>query len=627
MKNRNKRINIWLVMLILVIFSLSACKKNVDEVDDSTKTTPSPDVTSAPVDTTNDKDNPKDSDEDKDGKGIMRENLTSLELAKLMGNGTNLGNTMEAYGRFDLGLDAEISSYETYWGQPVTTQEIIDTMKEAGFDTLRIPVAWTNTMDFENGDYTISDRYLDRVEEIINYALNADMYVIVNDHWDGGWWGMFGSATEETRKAAMDLYVSMWTQIAERYKDYSDYLIFESANEELGSRLNDRDYAPDSGTLSEDECYEMTNKINQVFVETIRNTGGNNENRFLLIAGYNTDIEKTCDDRYKMPTDTAMNKLLISVHYYTPWGYCGNPSLSNWGAVKDYSEQNDYLAMMTKFTDQGYGVVFGEYSVSLSDEGTVKNNTWDFFNNYLDNCDIYGYVPMLWDCSSFFIRKDLEMIDEDIADLYKSRRLSAQSSMTDEEIIASAKAGLEAALVKGEKYIEDDSYLEGLEDDKAMSWIMFNSGDWGTMYSVGDVYDPNSKSDGLVATDVEITGEGTYTIGLDFTGTGAGFANSTAFSALAIGNGEILYPGYIVDITEIQINGEPYTMVGKPFTTTDDNVCTRLNLYNGWINKIPEEARTIDGDTSDVSPIIMDQATLGEIKTLTITFDYKAPIN
>lgn len=585
MKNKTVYIYSLLVMLVLVAVFISGCKK----------------------------------------KGNMRKELTSLELVKLMGNGTNLGNTMEAYGRNDLGLNADISSYETFWGQPVTSQEIIDKMKELGFDSLRVPVAWTNTMDFENGDYTISDAQLDRVEEIINYAINADMYVIINDHWDGGWWGMFGSATKETREKAMDLYTSMWTQIANRYKEYSDYLIFESANEELGSRLNDRDYAPDSGTLDEDECYDMTNIINQKFVDIIRGTGGNNANRFLLIAGYNTDIEKTCDDRFKMPEDEAKDKLLVSVHYYTPWGYCGNPSLSNWGTVKDYKEQNDLLEMMTKFTDQGYGVVFGEYSVSLKDDNTVKNNTDNFFNNFLDNCDKYGYVPMLWDCSSFYIRRSLDIVDEGIKEVFQSRSLSAYKSMTDEEIIENASIRLEETIVEAANNTDDMMAVENEKPDSSMAWIMFNSGDWEVMYSVGDEYDPNAKSDGIIATDVEITGEGTYTVGLDFTGTSKGFANSTVFSALAVGNGELLYPGYIINITDIQINGESYEMVGKPYTTTDDSRCTRVNLYNSWVNKVPEEARTDNGDLSEASAIIMDQAELGEVKTLTITFDYGLP--
>ncbi|TAH69166.1 MAG: glycoside hydrolase family 5 protein [Anaerolineaceae bacterium] len=613
MKIRNKRFNICLLLLILTALSLVGCKNNDKEADNSTETAISQ------TDETESQNKSAFDIEENDG---MRKDLTSLELVKLMGNGINLGNTMEAYGRKVLGIDAEVSKYETLWGQPVTTQEMINKMKESGFDSLRIPVAWTNTMDFENGDYTISNKYLDRVEEIINYGLKAGMYVIINDHWDGGWWGMFGSSTEEIRDSAMELYVSMWTQIAERYKDYSDHLIFESANEELGNRLNDRDYAPDSGTLSEDECYELANKINQVFVDTVRGTGGNNEYRFLLIAGYNTDIEKTWDDRFTMPTDTANNKLLLSVHYYTPWGYCGNPSLSNWGSVRDYNQQNELLGLMTKYTDQGYGVVLGEYQVALTEDGSIKNNADKFFNNFLNNCDKYGYVPMLWDCSTYFVRNELAIFDKDIADLFKGRSLSAQSSMTDEEIINLATSEMDKALIEAGNYVEDTAYIDSLNPDKAISWIMFNSGDWATMYSVGDQYDPGAKSEGIIATDVEITGEGTYTVGLDFTGTSAGFANGTAFSALAISNGELLYPGYIINITEIRINDEIYNMAGRPYTTSDDSICTRVNLYNGWVNSIPEEARTSDGDTTDLSPTILDSTTLGEIKTLTVTFEY-----
>lgn len=117
------------------------------------------------------------------------EELTAVELVKRMGNGINLGNTMEAYGHLDLGIKAEVSEYETHWGQPVTTQEMLDGMKAAGFDSIRVPIAWTNVMDFENGDYTIRADFMDRIEEIVSYALNADMYVIINDHWDGSWWG------------------------------------------------------------------------------------------------------------------------------------------------------------------------------------------------------------------------------------------------------------------------------------------------------------------------------------------------------------------------------------------------------------------------------------------------------
>lgn len=553
--------------------------------------------------------------------GYMREELTSLELVKLMGNGINLGNTMEAYGRTAYGTTASVSSYETYWGQPVTTPEMISAMKNAGFDSLRIPIAWTNAINFESGDYTIREEYLNRVEEIINYALNEDMYVVINDHWDGSWWGMFGSASEETRQKAMDLYISMWTQIAERYKEYSDYLIFESANEELGSRLNDVDIAADSGTLSEQECYELTNIINQTFVDTIRGTGGNNAQRFLLIAGYNTDIQKTCDSRFVMPTDTAQNKLMVSVHYYTPWGYCGNSSLSVWGTKRNYGEQNTLLEMMSKFTEQGYGVIIGEYAVALRDDGSVKDNICDFLSNFLYNCDLYGYCPMLWDCSNLFIRTKLGFFDENVANLYLERRYLAQASLTEEEIKAAAKTAIETAEANAVSKFEETEF-DDADASKAIAWIMFNSGDWNIMYSVGDSYDPASKTDGLTATDVEITGEGTYTVSLDFTKTGGGFANGTAFCALAIGNGETLFPGYVVTITELSVNGAPCTLTADPYTTTDDKKCTRVNIFNEWVTAVPGEARIAGGNLSNASPVIVDNADLAHMETLSITFTY-----
>lgn len=548
--------------------------------------------------------------------GTIRQELTALEVVELMGNGINLGNTMEAYGRNDLGTEAEATRYETFWGQSVTTQEMLDGMKAAGFDTLRLPVAWTNMMAFESGDYTINSAYLDRVEEIAGYARNAGMYVIINDHWDGGWWGMFGSASEDTRKQAMELYKSMWTQIAERFRDYSDYIIFESGNEELGFRLNDTDIAEDSGTLSDDECYTVTNEINQVFVDTVRATGGNNASRFLLIAGFGTDIKNTCSSKYKMPTDSAKDKLLISVHYYDPSGYCINASLSTWGTKQDYQTMNDTLALMTKFTDQGYGVIIGEYGVLLESSG-LKENAADYTQNLLNNCDLYGYCPVLWDCSNLYDRQSCSIIDMGMGRLYTKHSLEIQAGRSREDIAAQAKKEMDADY-------ENASEGAGVAEDMAVAWIMYNSSDWNTMYSVGDVYAPDDKTAGVAATDVEITGEGTYTVALDFTGTSGGYANSVVFSALAIANGETLFPGYYVEIKEILINGEPYEMKGQAYTASDDGKCTRVNLYNSWVSKVPDAARVLNDNGKELTPCLLDAETLGNVETISVTFEYVA---
>src|SRR5690606_624916 len=130
--------------------------------------------------------------------------------------------------------------------------------------------------------------------------------------------------------------------------------------------------------------------------------------------------------------------------------------------------------------------------------------------------------------------------------------------------------------------------------------------------------------DGLVVTDAEIRGPGSYEVGIDFSGTAAGFAHSTAFSALGIFNGEVLFPGYVVSIREVLVNGQPYELDGRPFTTSDDGNTTRVNLYNGWVSEVPPEARTADGDISDVSAVILDNQApeLQRIESLRVRFDY-----
>ena len=441
------------------------------------------------------------------------------------------------------------------------------------------------------------------------------MYVIINDHWDGSWWGMFGSSEQSDVDKAFEMYKSMWTQIANRYKKYSDRLIFEGANEELGDRLNDTDVCKNSGSLSKAECYEMANKINQTFVDTVRATGGNNEQRFLLIAGYNTDITMTCSNKFQMPTDTAKDKLLLSVHYYTPWDYCGTKGRSDWGTKTDYEEQNRLFKNMTKYSEQGYGIIIGEYAV-LTNGGDVKKGTDKFIDNLLDNCDAYGFAPFLWDCSDFFSRSELKMRDETVAKIFDERRRDNQSSMTVEEERAAAVKKLDETLAAAPEKLTDDTAPQA-DENTAVAWIMYQSADFSVCYSVGDEYDPVSKSDGVIAENAVIDGEGTYTVSLDMSSNNA---NGIAFSALGIANGEKLYPNYIATIDEIKINGEAVETIAEGYTTSDDQLCTRVNLVNQWVSTPPEDARIAGGDLSKASPTILDYA--GKINTLEITFTY-----
>lgn len=361
----------------------------------------------------------------------MDKKMTALELTQKMGNGINLGNTMEAYRGWNQNFGKKVSFYEQLWGQPITKQEMFKAYKEAGFNSVRIPVAWTNMIDYEHGNYEIKTELLDRIELLVNWAIQEDLYVIINDHWDGQWWGMFGAIDKKYRYQAGILYKSIWTQVANRFKNYDEHLIFESANEELGDRLNDDTVFSKGikGNLSQFECYDCTNQINQCFVDLVRETGGNNKYRFLLIAGYNTDIDKTCEISFKMPTDKVKNRLLVSVHYYTPSTYCILDKDASWGKVRnswgtdaDYKSMDGYFAKMKKFVDEGYGVIIGEYGVSKDSKQNKKEGMEQWLTNVLDNCDKYNYCPMLWDCNSFFFKREpMGFRDESVGNVYKNR--------------------------------------------------------------------------------------------------------------------------------------------------------------------------------------------------------------
>lgn len=565
--------------------------------------------------------------------GVMREGLTALEATRLMGNGINLGNTLEACDN-NVGIKTNTPlSYETHWGQPKTTQAIIDGMKAAGFDTIRIPVAWmTNATHLYEGDYTIDADYMDRVEEVVRYARKAGMYVIINDHWDGGWYGMFGSESAETRALAMEAYKGMWQQIAERFRDYSDYLIFESANEELGGRFDENSplYCSDSVVtyLTDDERYALTNEINQTFVDVVRATGGNNATRFLLIAGYSTDIDQTCDDRFQMPKDTADSKLMVSVHYYDPWSYCGASSAvsaTKWGKVSDYEYLDQQLAKMTKFTEAGYGVVIGEYGALPCSDG-LKDNTLAYHTAFLDACTKYNLTNCLWDCSGLYKRVSQTFADDDILAMYQEKRQANEEGQDYADVQAAAAAEAAAAAAEAPVTFLQDAVV--VDDQTALAWIMWNDGSWALTHSVGDTYNADSISEGLVATNAVITGEGKYTVGLDFTGTAQGYSASVAFAAIGISNGEALYPNYLVNIKEVRINGEIYRLKGRAYTTSDDGVCTRVNLYNEWVTSVPKTARLPGGNLAGATPtpINRNDAVIAEIKTIEIDFEY-VPMN
>lgn len=331
--------------------------------------------------------------------GKMR-NITSQQLVEDMTFGWNLGNTLDVCqadrdgdGKINEHVEAGEKVDETLWGNPKATKELFTSLKKNGVNAVRIPVTWRDHMD-SNGN--IDREWMDRVQQVVDYAYSQGMYVIINVHHDGGGDPKFGAwIIEESQNdynTFLKKYKNVWKQIAERFKNYSDYLIFESMNEVGFDTLYNKNKA---------DAYNLINKINQDFVDIIRATGGNNAKRHLLIAGYYTDIERTCDSLYKMPDDKA-GRCILSVHYYTPWDFCTCDRKHTWGTNSEVWQMETLIGKMKKnFVDKGIPVIIGEYAASGSDLSSCI-----FFIEKLNKlCSDYGIATFIWDSGRQVNRK------------------------------------------------------------------------------------------------------------------------------------------------------------------------------------------------------------------------------
>lgn len=229
--------------------------------------------------------------------GEMRD-VSTKDLIAEMGAGWNLGNTMDADGD------------ETAWGNPKTTKAMIDEVHNAGFNVLRIPTTWDKHMG-SAPDYTIDKKWLERVEEIIGYAFANDMFVILNTHHETNWIVPTNDGVEKCK----DQFEKLWTQIAEYFKDYGDHLLFEGLNEPrvIGSK-----YEWMGGSAENRQC---VNQLNDIFIKTVRATGGNNETRTLLITTVAAQPAVQGIENLTIPAD---KHVAVSIHAYTPYQFTYN---------------------------------------------------------------------------------------------------------------------------------------------------------------------------------------------------------------------------------------------------------------------------------------------------------------
>lgn len=330
---------------------------------------------------------------------------TAQEIAPQMVPGWNLGNTLEApyYGNNEM-------ESETSWQPTKTTQKVIDFVKASGFRSVRIPCSWYLHMD---KDYNISTPWMRRVKQVVDYCIKADLYVMLNDHWDNGWIEVdgFKDLSEENVSQKSEILKKMWTQIATAFADYDHHLLFAGMNEP-----NSRDAATSA----------VLKRYQQTFVDAVRATGGKNADRVLVVQAPSTDVNASYEFDIR-PTDTTPNAMMLEVHFYDPYRFIGMQEDADWGKRIYYWGRNNHVEgsdrntasneeenhvsaqmrkMYTKYGSKGTPVIIGEYGgiwrKMPEGENQAKHDAsiHDWYLAVTRYAIAYGCVPMVWDTNS-----------------------------------------------------------------------------------------------------------------------------------------------------------------------------------------------------------------------------------
>jgi endoglucanase len=308
--------------------------------------------------------------------------LSAWDAARRMGLGVNIGNTLE-----------NTTAWETGWGNPRVTREYVQRLAALGFKTVRLPVAW----DSYARKGTIAPDKLKRVEEVVDWILEAGMFCVVNIHWDGGWIDSsnkrrFAKTYATFSADAERKFRTYWTQIATHFAGKGERLVFEALNEETHFE----------GEGSMNKAYATLARVNQLFIDTVRATGGNNARRLLIVAGYHTDIAKTTGGSYALPVDRVPGKLLLSVHYYTPWQFAGMEKDESWGKVRhtwgspaDYAELGGLFDALQEFCARHDIPAFvGEFAPTPKKE---KESRVRWMHAVAEAALSRRMVPVLWE--------------------------------------------------------------------------------------------------------------------------------------------------------------------------------------------------------------------------------------
>lgn len=320
--------------------------------------------------------------------GVMR-NLTSMQLSTQMSPGWNLGNSLEAMGNPYVWGSTNFN--ETNWGNPKATQALFNSVKAAGFKSVRIPISWKSYADANDN---ISPQWMERVTEVVNYAHNAGLYALINIHWDGGWM----QPTYAQQGTANARLTKFWGQIANNFRNHDDTLLFAGTNEVMV----DGNYNPPTA-----EYCAVQKGFNETFIAAVRGNGGNNSTRHLVVQAYNTNIDHAVTCNAAMPGDWTANRMMMEMHYYDPFEFTLNEKSTVWkwgqaadptGWANESYTDSQFQKMKTNFIDKGVPVIMGEYAAILRTEFDPAGTNRKYWDQYITRSAFTrGIVPMYWD--------------------------------------------------------------------------------------------------------------------------------------------------------------------------------------------------------------------------------------
>lgn len=316
----------------------------------------------------------------------------AMAFVKDMKIGWNLGNTFDATNDYNRGDDLKI---ESSWVGVMTTEEMIEAVHQAGFNTLRLPVSWHNHVD-EN--FTINTPWLDRVQQVVDWAVARDMYVILNTHHDV--YAQYYYPDEKNYETSEEYITTIWAQLAERFQDYDQHLIFEGMNEPRPKGTSQEWW------FNQDDpyCQEVAgciNKLNQAFVDTVRAAGGQNADRYLMVTPYCASPEAATNlNWFKLPQDSAENRIIVSVHAYRPYDFALEmPGVDTYNPVTNAGQLSEIISFMNSlyktYVVNGIPVVLGEYG-AMEKNGNLQDRT-TFYAYYVATASSRNIPCVVWD--------------------------------------------------------------------------------------------------------------------------------------------------------------------------------------------------------------------------------------